>query len=118
MSASAKKGSTTDNVPANPVIGSMPVILSLSNPYPGDPTLVIRPKKGLGTVPVITPDTQLSNDVALPISGIGAPPGALATPTAIPGRISVKVHVSRTKKQQKLKGGRNGKSDPKPKNIS
>lgn len=117
MSGSKIK-STSDNVPTNPALGDMPVILSLRNPYPGDPTRVIRPKQGLGTSPVITPDTQPSTDVALPTSGLGAPPGALPSPTPVPGRKPAKVHVSRTKKDPKLIGGRNAEREPKPKNLN
>lgn len=88
---------TTTTLPENPTIGDRPVILSLSNPYPGDPTRVIRPKKGLGIPPAIASSSFPTSNVSLPTSGMGAPPGVLQAPTPIPGRQPVKVQVPKKK---------------------
>ena len=106
---------TTTTLPENPTIGERPVILSISNPYPGDPTRVIRPKKGLGVPPSNMTESFPTTNVALPTSGMGAPPGVLQAPTPIPGRQPTKVHVPKQKDKSKKDDQDTNKKDDKQK---
>lgn len=103
---------TTNSLPQTPTMGNTPVILSISNPYPGDPTRVIRPKQGLGIPPAHTSDSFPTSNVTLPVSGMGVAPGVLPAPTPIPGRLPTKVHVPKKKNVKKEDKPKEKAKDP------